>query len=122
MARAEAAAAPVLDLVHLSRQSLGDRGLEVELLRLFDAQAAQVIGRLTSGAGRAERRWRADLAHTLKGSALAVGAGAVAAEAASFENALYGESGEAELERRLAALSDAVATVRARIADLLQDA
>ena len=63
-----------IDLVHLSRQTLGDRQLEVELLQLFDRQAAQIAARLGADTGNTDRRWRQDLSHTLKGSARAVGA------------------------------------------------
>jgi len=71
-----------IDLVHLSRQTMGDRALEIEVLALFDRQAAQISERL--GAIEIDRAgvWRADLAHKLKGSARAIGAceGATAAE------------------------------------------
>ena len=60
-----------IDLVHLSRQTFGERDLEAELLRLFDRQSRQIVDRLTEGPVT-EARWRADLAHTLKGSARAL--------------------------------------------------
>ena len=66
-----------IDLVHLSKQTFGERDLESELLRLFDRQSRQIVDRLTDGPVT-ESRWRADLAHTLKGSARAVGAFGVA--------------------------------------------
>ena len=63
-----------IDLVHLSRQTFGDHDLERELLGLFDAQAAQFAKRLRSPAAQGDADWRIALAHTIKGSARAVGA------------------------------------------------
>ena len=73
-----------IDLVHLSRQSLGDRALEKELLQLFDRQAEQIIARLGSEIGMGDRKWRRDLSHTLCGSAQAVGALRVAQTASWY--------------------------------------
>lgn len=114
-------AAPVLDLVHLSLQSLGDRALETELLRLFDRQCRQIMERLCGETGRGERRWLGDLAHTLKGSARAVGARRVAAAAQDYEDALS-HSTDSDVEKRLQAFSASVTEARAVIRDLLQDA
>lgn len=104
-----------IDLVHLSRQTFGERDLETELLRLFDRQSRQIVERLTEGPV-AEARWRAELAHTLKGSARAVGAFAVAAAAEAYE--LDARAG-ADLTRALSALAGAVEAAHAAIADLL---
>ena len=75
-----------IDLVHLSRQTMGDRALEIEVLALFDRQAAQISERL--GAIEIDRAgvWRADLAHKLKGSARAIGAFEVATAAEDYEH------------------------------------
>jgi len=108
-----------IDLVHLSRQTLGDRGLEFELLGLFQRQCAQIVARLE--AGSTERQARRDLAHTLKGSALAVGAGAVAAAANRYEQALAGDE-QAAVEAALDALSLAAGEARAAVAMLLTEA
>lgn len=70
----EAAHARPIDLAHLSRQTLGDREVEREVLALFVQQALSVRDRLGQ-AGSAERL---SLAHGLKGSARAVGAFAIA--------------------------------------------
>ena len=104
-----------IDLVHLARQTFGERDLESELLRLFDRQSRQIVERLTVGPV-AEARWRAELAHTLKGSARAVGAFAVAAAAEAYE--LDARAG-ADLTRALSALAGAVEAAHAAIADLL---
>ena len=107
-----------IDLVHLSRQSLGDRALEIELLTLFERQAEQIAVRLATPSANGERRWRHDLAHTLKGSARAVGAMAVAAAAQAYEEALYGAGEPAVLAARDALLA-AVAQARSAVLELL---
>jgi HPt (histidine-containing phosphotransfer) domain-containing protein len=107
-----------IDLVHLSRQSLGDRELEIELLTLFERQAEQIALRLATPLASNERRWRHDLTHTLKGSALAVGAMAVAAAAQSYEAALYGAAEPDAIAARDALLV-AVAQARSAVHELL---
>ena len=104
-----------LDLDHLERQSLGDRDLAVELLGLFDCQAAQILGRMMAGGQSAQAL--CDLAHTLKGSARAVGAVAVAVAAEHYEEALAHGAGEAQGE--LAVMGAAVAGARTAIATLI---
>ena len=74
---------PAIDLVHLARQTFGDIALEAELLAMFDAQAAKIAARLRHDELGA--RALADLAHQLKGSALAVGAHRVALSAEAVE-------------------------------------
>lgn len=111
---------PAIDLVHLSRQTLGDGFLEAELLSLFDRQAEQFRARLASAQRAGEGKWRGDLAHTLKGSARAVGAFEVARAAEAYEAAARAESLEAgPAWTRLAA---AIGTARATIAQLLDRA
>ena len=105
----------VLDLVHLSRQTLGDRALETELLELFDRQAAGVLARLT-GPAAASGFAGADIAHMLKGSARAVGAFGVAQAADEVENAMRGGL---PASRSLDDLSHAVAEARRTVAALL---
>jgi hypothetical protein len=63
-------AAPV-DLAHLRRYTLGDRGLELEILGLFVDQLPITIAALREAP--TEKDWGL-AAHTLKGSARAVGA------------------------------------------------
>lgn len=111
------ATAPVLDLVHLSRQTFGDHSLETELLALFDRQAAQFAARLVEARSPGDAGSHADLAHTLKGSARAVGAFALGEAAEAYEAALRaGEKWNAALRDRLVAEIDAA---RAAIAELL---
>ncbi len=113
------AQAPVdLDLDHLSRQTFGDPELEDELLRLFDEQAAQILGRLAAPfeAGEAERR--ADVAHAIKGSALAIGASATAEMAGSYESAL--RSGDPDAEHYRQRLAQVIEAARRAIASRRQ--
>ena len=72
-----------VDLVHLARQTMGDRALEQEVLALFVQQATLVRDQI-GGAGTAERH---RLAHSLVGSARGVGAFAIADCAAEIEKA-----------------------------------
>jgi HPt (histidine-containing phosphotransfer) domain-containing protein len=75
-----------VDLVHLSRYTLGDRALEREVLELFCTQSAIYLERLNQA--HTDREWR-DAAHSLKGLAQAIGAWR-AAEAARQAEALAG--------------------------------
>jgi HPt (histidine-containing phosphotransfer) domain-containing protein len=108
---------PPLDLVHLARQTDGDLALKRELLTLFDKQSASLLAQ--SSDRSAERRRRADAAHQLKGSALAVGAAAVARAAGAVEAALArGATGPEAVESALATLATTVAAARAALAEL----
>ena len=69
-----------IDIAHLRRMTLGDASLEREVLTMFSAQAlglAGALANLPSDAGA--------LVHTLKGSARAIGAFAVADAASHLE-------------------------------------
>ena len=101
-----------IDIEHLQRMTLGDADLEREVLAMFSAQAASVIDTLAAlpvntGA----------LAHTLKGSARAIGAFAVAEAASCLETAI--QNGDDPTEA-LAELSDAVAQARSAIDAILR--
>lgn len=96
-----------IDFEHLSRMTLGDPALECEVLTMFAAQSAKLLGQLASLPPEARA-----LAHTLKGSARAIGAFAVAEAAAQLETAL----GEAAAARAaLDGLGDAVAEAQGAI-------
>ena len=96
-----------IDVEHLSRMTLGDAGLTHEVLAMFSAQAVKLIGALAALPNDA-----GTLAHTLKGSARAIGAFAVADAAESLETALHnGDDPSAALTR----LDDAVAEARAAV-------
>ena len=72
-----------IDVEHLARMTLGDGVLRREVLAMFLQQTADLLGRL---AARGDEG--AALAHTLKGSARAIGAFRVAACAEALEAAV----------------------------------
>jgi HPt (histidine-containing phosphotransfer) domain-containing protein len=106
---------PALDLAHLSRMTLGDSGLEREVLDLFDRQADALLARMASE----EPRKVAELAHALAGSASGIGAWRVAEAAAAVERAAS-EPGAVVLTGVMDHLVTAVAEVQAAIGELLQ--
>jgi HPt (histidine-containing phosphotransfer) domain-containing protein len=71
-----------IDLTHLSKQTMGDRDLERDVLGLFAEQVKTVRKQI----GKAEIKERLFLAHALKGSARGVGAFAIAECACAIEN------------------------------------
>jgi HPt (histidine-containing phosphotransfer) domain-containing protein len=101
-----------IDFEHLSRMTLGDAGLEQEVLAMFSAQSAKLIGALAAMPADAPA-----LAHTLKGSARAIGAMAVAEAAARLEAAI---SAGFDPVSTLAELDDAIAQTRAVIEAVLR--
>ncbi len=72
-----------IDVQHLGRLPLGEAALETEVLALFAAQSCDLAARLATIPADA-----AALAHTLKGSARAIGAFRIADAAFSVEAAL----------------------------------
>lgn len=109
-----------IDLVHLSRQTLGDRSLEIELLRLFERQCQMIVARLDGATSSGDCIVRRDLAHTLKGSAQAVGAMAVAAAAAKYEELMRSSQDEAAAEA-LMDLREAAEDARRAVVSLLPE-
>jgi HPt (histidine-containing phosphotransfer) domain-containing protein len=103
-----------IDRAHLSRMTFGDRGLEQEVLQLFDRQAALLIDRMRHGDGPSVGA----LAHTLKGSAAGIGASAVAHAAADAEHAALHAPGE--LSPTIDRLAQAIHEARVLIAELLR--
>jgi HPt (histidine-containing phosphotransfer) domain-containing protein len=101
-----------IDRAHLARVTFGDQGLQRELLQLFDRQAANLVARMLE-AGPASA---GALAHTLKGSALGIGAAGVAQAAEAVERAATACEREAALPR----LAQAVALARRTIAEMLR--
>jgi HPt (histidine-containing phosphotransfer) domain-containing protein len=87
-----------VDLVHLARQTMGDRALEQEVLALFLQQATLVRDQIVA-ASTAERL---RLAHGLIGSARGVGAFAIADCAVEIERS----PDDRQALRRLASLID----------------
>jgi HPt (histidine-containing phosphotransfer) domain-containing protein len=78
-------AATVIDLDHLARYTGGEKGLNAEILRLFDDQvtgmAAELEALMASGD---TKRWR-EVVHTIKGAARGVGAFGMGDAAAKAE-------------------------------------
>lgn len=112
-------ASAVIDTEHLSRMTLGERSLEREVLALFDRQADMLLPRIRGGApGMA-----AASAHTLKGSAVGIGAFKVVRAAEAVEQArgsardLAGDTAIAAAIETLAAVLD---EAKSEIARLLQ--
>jgi HPt (histidine-containing phosphotransfer) domain-containing protein len=101
-----------LDLEHLQRMTLGDAGLEREVLAMFSAQTAHLIVSLAALPADAGA-----LAHTLKGSARAIGAFAVAEAATRLEASIAVGSDPSEA---LAVLEDAVAQARSAVEAILR--
>lgn len=90
-----------LDLAHLQAMTGGDVGLAVEVLEIFKGQA-DTWGRLLDP--RADAGQWADAAHTLKGAALSIGAGRLAAICAETE--ALGRGGPVSPARASLALND----------------
>ena len=106
---------PPLDLVHLARQCLGDHELEAELLALFRLQARVLTAQL-SDTRLSSVESKARIAHTLRGSALAVGAGRVADAAWRIEELASAGGDQSSAEARaiaslLSAVSEAVTEI-----------
>jgi len=75
-----------IDLVHLSKFTMGRRDLEAEILGLFRQQLAVSLDKLAAAADMVgdDKAWK-EAAHTLKGSARGVGAWALADATADAE-------------------------------------
>jgi HPt (histidine-containing phosphotransfer) domain-containing protein len=101
-----------IDFEHLKRMTLGDASLEQEVLAMFSAQSAKLMATLATLPADA-----AALAHTLKGSARAIGAFGVADAAARLEAALASSSDPSE---PLSELGNAVALARTAIDAILR--
>ncbi|MEP1206449.1 MAG: Hpt domain-containing protein [Rhizobiaceae bacterium] len=100
-----------VDLVHLSRQSLGDRSLENEILRLFHSQSQLYLDRLECATTAEERKLAA---HTVVGSARGLGAWKVAQEAELVERAC---SRPCDVSALRAAVEEANAYIEALLSD-----
>lgn len=100
-----------VDLVHLSRQSLGDRSLENEILRLFRSQSQLYLDRLEGAKTAQERKFAA---HTVVGSARGLGAWKVAKEAELVEKAC---SRPCDVSALRAAVDEANAYIEALLSD-----
>jgi HPt (histidine-containing phosphotransfer) domain-containing protein len=100
-----------IDVQHLGRMTLGEVALETEVLALFAAQSRELAGRLAAMPADA-----AALAHTLKGSARAIGAFRVADAALGLEAAMRNNG---DVPRAVALLQHAVEEARVAIDRML---
>ncbi|MCR6737194.1 MAG: Hpt domain-containing protein [Afipia sp.] len=100
-----------IDVQHLGRMTLGEAALETEVLALFAAQSHDLVGRLAGIPANA-----AALAHTLKGSAQAIGAFRVADAALGLEAAIKNDG---DVARAVVLLRHAVDEARAAIDRML---
>jgi HPt (histidine-containing phosphotransfer) domain-containing protein len=100
-----------IDIEHLQRMTLGDASLEREVLAMFSAQAVSLIGALATLPADTGA-----LAHTLKGSARAIGAFGVADAAGHLEAAIQNGNDPA---RALTELNEAIAQARMAIDAIL---
>ena len=105
----------VLDLVHLARQSLGDPGLEKEILRIYSDASHAYCGRVQSARNLDELKISL---HSLKGASAGVGATFVASAARAAEAELR-ETGDVCAETR-ADLAVTVEEVNTYISELLK--
>ena len=105
-----------IDLVYLARQTLGDPGLETEILTLFSQMARSYFDKVAKSGDIEEVRIGL---HALKGAAAGVGAGAMVTQAAAAEAELL-ETGKLSTEC-LSDLAMAVEEVQAFISGLQAD-
>ena len=105
-----------IDLVHLSRQSLGDTGLEGEILLMFDQMVSTYLSRIRETTDRELILFNL---HALKGAAAGVGAVSVRQLAETAEQEMA--DGSPLSHERLADLRMAVEEVRQFIAEMLGD-
>jgi HPt (histidine-containing phosphotransfer) domain-containing protein len=103
-----------IDIAHLRRMTLGDAALEREVLNMFSAQASRLLQALAARPPDASA-----LAHTLKGSARAIGAFAVGDAAAHLETMIRTGGNAAGA---LSELNDAVTDARDAIDAVLRQA
>ena len=104
-----------IDFAHLFRMTLGDHSLEQEVLALFDRQIEMLVGRMTGIKPAAV----AALAHTIKASALGIGAWSIASAAEAVEAVSHSAG---DIDFAVGELSRAAAKVRATIANRLAPA
>jgi HPt (histidine-containing phosphotransfer) domain-containing protein len=102
-----------LDLDHLGRMTHGDRGLEREVLELFDRQAAMMADRLRGATAQVAL----SCAHTLQGSARGIGAWRLARAAEQVERVAAAEAPDiaAVVAQLLVAVDEARSAIARRL-------
>ncbi len=117
---ASSADARPIDLVHLTRQTFGDKRLETELLRLFMRQSDQIEKSLeVTGTGEEHAMSCVELLHMLSGSARAIGATEIATIAGGLEARMRLDAAAIPQVAELRVLSVLIAKTNHYIADLL---
>lgn len=106
----------VIDLVHLARQTLGDRGLEQEILRIFAQSSKSYLRGVTDA--NSEQELKLSL-HSLKGASAGIGANGLAQAARTAEIELR-ENGSVQAES-IADIAFAVEEVGIFIEELLAE-
>lgn len=102
-----------IDFDHLRRMTLGDPAIEQEVLAMFSAQTVTLLHKLAALPADSSV-----LAHTLKGSARAIGAFGVADAAARLETAI---ARGFDVTAVLADLGEAIGEARAEIEAVSRD-
>ena len=102
----------IIDIVHLDQYTLGDQGLQKELLQLFRIQLKDQVNELMACAS--EINWKS-ACHLLKGASRAVGAWQISQIAEALEEASF------EDDANRAALLSKLLSAKARFeAEVLQ--
>ena len=107
--------AAAIDMQHLARMTLGEQSLQREVLALFDRQADVLLPRIRCGAPALA----ASLAHTLKGSAVSIGAFKVARAAESVEQVQGRGDRDAAMAAAIERLAAVLDEAKAEIARLI---
>ena len=105
-----------IDIEHLSRMTLGELSLQREVLALFDRQADMLLPRIRQGAPT----MAAASAHTLKGSAVGIGAFKVARAVEQVEQAQSLEIRDGAIAAAVDTLAAMLEEAKTEIARLLQ--
>jgi hypothetical protein len=105
-----------IDMAHLAKQALGDWGIEVEVLRMFDEMIQIYFGRLETSETVPELTMNL---HTINGAAAGIGAWTLRDLAKTAEDEV--REGKAVNPERIDDIGMAVEEVRSFIARLLRD-
>jgi HPt (histidine-containing phosphotransfer) domain-containing protein len=97
----------VIDFEHLARQTMGDKDLEAEVLRLFAREARGSLDRLAHEPAVERQK----IAHRLKGAARGVGAFAIAEAAEALELRPADPAQLAKLARNVTAAEDLISSL-----------
>jgi HPt (histidine-containing phosphotransfer) domain-containing protein len=102
---------PMIDETELDQQTFHDPDIRREIIGMFIDQAPAILAGIDSSSGAA----RADIAHRLRGSALALGAGPLAEAASRLELAPADTIALNDVRRLLDATLQALGHLRAQV-------